>query len=203
LNEALEKLEKMMANSMPGDQECDKPGGGGKSSVSKLKDARKSLKEQLQQMIEGLKNGQDNQVGRQIGKSLMQQEILKNMIGDLLMDESVGSSAKEQLRAVEQLIEQNRRDLLTENLNDNIINRQNLILDRLLKAEKAEIERDLDQDRESKTAAQKFYTNPNPDLLFEYKEKEKNKTEEIRYNSIRMRKFYEDKFRIYINKVNQ
>ena len=36
LNEALENLEKMMANAMPGDQECDKPGGRGKGSMSKL-----------------------------------------------------------------------------------------------------------------------------------------------------------------------
>lgn len=201
LNEALENLEKMMANSMPGDQECDKPGGNGKGSMSKLKDAQQSLKGQLQRMIEGMKKGEEGKLGQQIGKSLMQQEILKNAISELLMDQSVGSSAKEQLGAIDKLIEQNRADLLNKNLSDNIINRQNLILDHLLKAEKAEMERDVDENRESTTAEQKFYSNP--DLLFEYKEREKNKTEDLRFNSVRMRKFYEEKYRSYINKVNQ
>ena len=68
------------------------------------------------------------------------------------------------------------------------INRQNLILDHLLKAEKAEMERELDDTRESTTAEQKFYSNP--ESVFEYKEEEKNKVEDLRFNSVRMRKFY-------------
>ncbi|PTN08921.1 DUF4175 family protein [Mangrovibacterium marinum] len=200
LNEALENLEKMMANSMPGDQSCDKPGGGGKAGMGKLKDAQQSLKDQLQKMIDGLKNGEQGQLGEQVGKSLMQQEMLKQMIGEMMMDEGVGSSAKEQLRAIEQLIEQNRLDLLGKKIDDSLIRRQNLILDHLLKAEKAEQERDLDEQRESKTADQIFYSNP--DSVFEYKGKENNREEDLRYNTIRMRKFYENKFRNYINQLN-
>jgi len=190
-----------MANSMPGDQECDKPGKGGKSSMQKLKDTQQSLKDQLQRMIESLKNGEKGHLNEQIGKSLLQQEKMKQMIGDLLMDEGVGSSAKEQLRAIEQLIEQNRVDLIQKNLTDNMVTRQNLILDRLLKAEKADMERDVDDQRESKTAQQIFYSNP--DMFLEYKNKEKNKEQEILYNNFRLRSFYEQKFRNYMNQVNK
>ncbi|WP_147377222.1 DUF4175 family protein [Mangrovibacterium diazotrophicum] len=201
LNEALENIEKAMANAMPGDQECDKPGQGGKSSMKKLQDAQQSLKDQLQRMIEGLKNGENGQLDQQIGKSLIQQEMMKQMISDLMMDDGIGSSAKEQLRVIEQLIEQNRLDLIQKNISDNMIARQNLILDRLLKAEKSERERDLDDQRESKTADQIFYSNP--ELIFEYNPKEKNNLDGIMYNDFRLRKFYEEKFRSYINKVNQ
>ena len=201
LNEALENIEKAMANAMPGDQECDKPGQGGKGSMKKLQDAQQSLKDQLQRMIESLKNGENGQLDQQIGKSLIQQEMMRQMISDLLMDEGIGSSAKEQLRAIDQLIEQNRLDLIQKNVTDNMIARQNLILDRLLKAEKSERERDLDEQRESKTADQIFYSNP--ELIFEYNRKEKNNLDGIMYNDFRLRKFYEEKFRNYINKVNQ
>ncbi|WP_372774535.1 DUF4175 family protein [Mangrovibacterium sp.] len=201
LNEALENLEKAMANSMPGDQQCDKPGQGGKTSMQKLKEGQQSLKDQLQRMIEGLKNGSSGKLSEQIGKSLIQQEMLKQMIGEMLLDEGVGSSAKEQLRGVDQLIEQNRVDLIQKKLGNQLISRQNLILERLLKAEKSEMERDVDDKRESKTAEQVFYSNP--ELFFQYKDVEKNKEEEIRYNNYRLHNFYDKKFRDYLNLVNR
>lgn len=200
LNEALENLEKAMASSMPGDQQCDKPGNSKSPGFGKLKDAQQSLKDQLQQMIESLKNGENGKLSEQIGKSLMQQEMVKSMINDLLMDEGIGSSAKEQLRGIENLIEQNRVDLIQKNLTQNMVTRQNLILDRLLKAEKSEMERDVDQERESQTAEEIFYRNK--EMYLEYKQEEKNSKEELLFNNLKMRYFYDKKYRSYINELN-
>ena len=201
LNEVLENLEQMMANSMPGDQECDKPGKGGKSSLDHLKKTQQSLKDQMQRMIDDMKSGKNGKLSEQIGKTLIHQELMKQMVREAISGGDVGSSAKEQLKSIEQIIEQNRVDLIQKNITNRMVVRQNLILDRLLKAEKAELERDIDDKRESKTAAQLFYSNPN--VFFEYNKTEKNREEDIRFDNLRLRSFYDQKFRSYINQINQ
>ena len=198
LNEVLENMERQMADGMPGDQECQNPGSG-KSGMSQLKDAQESLKKQLEKMIEQMKNGADGKLNENIGRSLAQHEMLQQMIREMLSGSEVGSSAKEQLKQVENLIEQNRRDLVNKNVTNSMINRQNLILDRLLKAEKAEMERELDDERESKTADDLFYSNPLE--FFEYKQKDDNRMEEIRYDNYRLRYYYDQKYKKYINQL--
>ncbi|WP_423129843.1 coiled-coil domain-containing protein [Gaoshiqia sp. Z1-71] len=198
LNEVLENMERQMADGMPGDQECQNPGSG-KSGMSQLKDTQESLKKQLEKMIEQMKSGSEGNLNESIGKSLAQHEMLQQMIREMVNGSEVGSSAKEQLKQVENLIEQNRRDLINKNVTSSMINRQNLILDRLLKAEKAEMEREMDDERESKTADDLFYSNPLE--FFEYKQKDDNRMEEIRYDNYRLRYYYDQKYKKYINQL--
>ncbi|MFV0378671.1 MAG: hypothetical protein ACK5JD_15370 [Mangrovibacterium sp.] len=201
LNEALENLEEAQANAKPGDQQCEKPGGGGSGSMKQLKDAQQAIKDQMQRMLEEMKNGRTGQLGEQSGKALVQHEMMKKMIQDLMNDSDIGSSAKEQLRAVEQIIEQNRVDLIQKKLTDQLIVRQNQILDRLLKAEKSEFERELDDKRESKSAEQLFYSNPSK--FFQHKSKDRTSEESIRYFNIQLRSYYDQKYRDYLNQLNQ
>lgn len=201
LNEALEDLERAQSNSMPGDQECEKPGQGGKSSMQKLKDAQQSLKDQMQRMIEEMKKGSGGRLSEEVGKTLFQQDMMKKLIQDALTDSEIGSSAKEQLRAIDQIIEQNRIDLIQKNITSSLVVRQNQILDRLLKAEKSEFERDFDDKRESNTAKQIFYSNPAN--VFEYNRTLKNKDENIRYYNLQLRSYYDQKYKDYINKLNE
>ncbi len=201
LNEALENLEKQLANSMPGDQQCDKPGKNGKSGMNMMKQAQQSLKDQLQQMIEQMKSGDGKLMNQQLGKTLAQHEMLQQMVREMLTDTEVGSAAKEQLKEIDLLIEQNRIDLINKNVSSSMINRQNLILNKLLKAEKAEMERDIEDERESKTADDKFYSNPAE--FFEYKKADENNSEEIRYNNFKLRNYYDQKYKKYINQLNK
>ncbi len=196
LNESLENLEKQMGG---GDQESDKQGEG-KSGMNMLKEAQQSLKDQMQQMIEQMKNGDGKNLKQQIGKSLIQQEMIQQMISEMLNNSEVGSSAKEQLKQMELLNEQNRVDLMNKSITTTMINRQNLILDKLLKAEKSEMERDVEDERESKTADDEFYSNPVE--FFEYKHGEKTIIEDIRYNNYKLRNYYDKIYREYINNLN-
>ncbi|MGD9929681.1 MAG: hypothetical protein AB7U05_06650 [Mangrovibacterium sp.] len=200
LNETLENLEKQLSESMPGDQECDKPGSGGKPGLNILKDAQQSLKDQMQQLIQQMKDGNSKGLNENIGRMLARQEMLQQMVRQAILGNEVGSSAKEQLRQVETLIEQNRLDLIQKNLTNSMINRQNLILDKLLQAEKAEMERDVDDERESKSADEKFFSNPVK--YFEYKQTEKINQQYIQYKSYKLRQFYDQKYKQYINQLN-
>ena len=200
LNEALDNLQKQMAEGMPGDQQCDKPGGN-QSQMNMLKDAQQNLKQQLQQMIEQMKQGKSGNMSEQIGQTLAQQEMMQQMIRDLMMDSEVGSAAKEQLKQINELLEHNNIDLANKNINSSLISRQNLILNKLLKAEKAEMERDVEDERESKTVDDSFYSNPIE--FFEYKKQEKEFNDAIERNNYQLRNFYDRKYKNYINNLRE
>lgn len=200
LNEALKNLERQMANSMPGDQQCNKPGQDGKAGFDLLKQAQESLKQQLQQMIEQMKSGNSQNMSEQLGRTLSQQEMMQQMIRDLINSDEIGSSSKQQLKQIDRLIENTRIDIINQRISQQTIHRQNLILDRLLKAEKAEIEREIDDERDSKTAEEKFYSNPA--TFFEYNNKETKFDNQIFRKKYKLKKFYQDKYREYINDLN-
>jgi hypothetical protein len=200
LSEAIENIKKQEENGQPGDGDCDKPGGkGSKPGMKSLKDSQSSIKEQLQQMIDQMKKGDMGKLSKSIGQTIAQQEIMQQMIREMLNGKSVGSKAGEQLKAIDQLLEQSRKDLINKNINSELINRQNLILSKLLDAEKSEIERDFDEKRESKTAVD--IKNRNPENYFEYKNKTKNENELIKPNSFKLRSFYDQKYNDFINQI--
>jgi len=200
LSEALENIKKQEENGQPGDGDCDKPGGkGSKSGMKSLKDSQSSIKEQLQKMIDQMKKGEMGNMSKSIGQTLAQQEIMQQLIREMLNGKSVGSKAGEQLKAIDQLLEQSRKDLINKNINSELINRQNLILSKLLDAEKSEIERDFEEKRESKNGID--IKNRNPESYFEYNKKLKNESELIKRNNYKLRSFYDQKYNEFINQI--
>jgi hypothetical protein len=185
---------------MPGEGDCEKPGGkNSKPGMQSLKESQSSIKEQLQQMIDQMKKGDMGKLSKSIGQTLAQQEIMQQLIRDMLNTGSVGSKASDQLKAIDQLLEQSRKDLINKNISNELISRQNLILSRLLNAEKAEIERDTDEKRESKTALD--IKKANPENYFEYKNQLKNENEMIKRNNFRLRSFYDQKYNNFLNQL--
>lgn len=199
LNEALENLEEQMANAQPGDQQCENPGNG-KSGMSQMKDSSESMKKQLQKMIEQMKNGQGQNMSQQMGESLMQHEMMQQMLRDMMNNGSVGSGTKGKLQQIDKMLEQNRKQLMNKNVNIEMITRQNLITTRLLEAERAEMERDFENKRESESADE-FYSNPI--RFFEYKEKENFTIEYLNKNSHKLNNFYINKYKQYLNNIEK
>ncbi len=199
LNEALENLEEQMANAQPGDQQCENPGNG-KAGMNMLKQASDNIKQQLQQMIEQMKNGNGQNMSQQLGQSLMQHEMMQQMLRELMNEGGVGSEAKKQLQQIDNMLEQNRKELMSKSINAQTLARQNLITTRLLEAEKAELEREFDEKRESESADE-FYSNPIK--FFEYKEKENYTIEYLKKNSHKLNNFYNNKYKQYINNIEK
>jgi len=200
LSEALENIKEQEKNSMPGDGDDDKPGAkGSKPGMKSLKDSQGSIKEQLQQMIDQMKKGDVGKMSKSIGQTLAQQEIMQQLIRDMVNSGSVGSKASDQLKAIDQLLEQSRRDLINKNVTNELINRQNLILSKLLDAEKSEIERDFEDKRESKTATD--VKKSNPEGYFEYNDRIKNENELIKKGSFKLRSFYDQKYNSFLNQI--
>jgi len=197
LNEALDNLEKEMANSQPGDQECENPGNG-KPGMNSLKESSESIKQQLQKMIDQMKNGNSQNMGQQMGQSLMQHEMMQQMLRDMMNNGSVGSEAKKQLQQIDDMLEQNRKELMNKSINAQTLARQNQITSRLLEAEKAEKERDFDDKRESKTADE-FYSNPVK--FFEYKKDDNFSIEYLNRNAHKLNNFYNNKYKQYLKNI--
>ena len=186
LNEALENLEKQQANSQPGDQQCENPGQGN-PGMQNLKESSESLQKQLEQMIEQMKSGNNQGMSQQLGQSLMQHEMMQQMLRDMMNNGSVGSDARNALQQIDQMLEENRRELMSRQINAETLKRQHLITTRLLEAEQAEMEREFDQKRESESA-EDFYSNPVE--FFEYKEKENYSIEYLNKNAHKLNNFY-------------
>jgi hypothetical protein len=200
LSEALENIKKQQNSEGGSEGDCEKPGGkGSKPGMKQLKDSQQSIKDQLQQMIDQMKKGELGKMGKSIGQTIAQQEIMQQMIREMLNGSSVGTKAQEQLKAVDQLLEQSRKELINRNISSDLINRQNLILSKLLDAEKSEIERDFEDKRESKTAID--IRKGNPEGYFEYNNALKNESEKIKRNNYKLKSFYDQKYTQFINKL--
>lgn len=200
LSEALENLKEQEKNSMPGDGDCDKPGGkSSKPSLKSMKESQSSIKDQLQQMIDQMKKGEGGKMSKAIGQTLAQQEMMQQMIREMLNSGSVGSKAGEQLKIADLLLEQSRKDLINKNITSELIQRQNLILSKLLDAEKSEIERDKDDKRESKTALD--VKKDNPEGYFEYNKQLNSDKELIKRNNYKLRSFYDQKYNNFLNQI--
>ncbi len=197
LNEALDNLEQQMANAQPGDQESDTPGQG-KPGMNLLKEQSENIKQQLQQMIDQMKNGNSQDMNKNLGQSLMQHEMMQQMLREIMNGGGVGSEAKKALQQIDDIIEQNRRQLLNRNVNADMITRQNLITRRLLDAEKAELEREFEEERESRSA-EDFYSNPVQ--FFEFLEKNNSSLEYLNRNSHKLKNFYNSKYKQYMNNI--
>jgi hypothetical protein len=198
LNEALENLEKQLANAKPGDCNCENPQGGGKEGMNLLKETSENIRKQLEKMIDQLKGGNPDNMSEQFGQMLMEHEMMQQMLRDIMNNGSVGSGAQKALQQVDEILEQNRQQLLNKNISSEMISRQNLITTRLLEAEKADLEREFEEKRE-RQLADDFYSNPVE--FFEFIKEEKFSIEMLNRDTHKLTNFYNKKFKDYINKV--
>ena len=198
LSDILRQMEEQQASAREGEENCEKGGKGG--SVAKMKGEAENLRKQLQQMIDKLKNGEGTPMSREISESMMQHEMMQQMLRELINNGSVGGQARKQLQEVEQILEQNRRELANKRISPVLMQRHNQILTRLLEAEKSEIERDQDNKRESNSADSHFYSKPS--AIFEKFMPKGITIETFQRKSLKLNSFYQNKYINYVERFN-
>jgi hypothetical protein len=199
LSDVLKQITEEQQNMEQGNGNCKKPGGGG-NSMSGLKSRSEGLKQQLERLIEEMKNG-GKSMSKQLGESLMEYEMMQKMLRELMEGGMIGQNTKNELKQIDQLLEQNKRDIINRRIQTPLIQRQNEIMTRLLEAEKAELERDIENKRESNTADEKFYSNPAK--LFKNEKRENISIENMEKNVLRLNQFYQFKYKNYVEKFNE
>ncbi|MAS52808.1 MAG: hypothetical protein CMD20_06355 [Flavobacteriales bacterium] len=179
-----------MQNNMTGSGSCSKPGGSSpKSGMPDIKQMQKQLSEQMKKMIKELQGGnipgsQGKKNNKGLAKDLAKMSAEQNAIKEKLkklndQQKKQGNGGLGDIKNLLKDLENNEYDLLNKNITRETILRQEQIMNKLLKAENAMRERDLEEKRKSNQGKSYFYRNPQdftPYKSFKLKEQEELKT---------------------------
>lgn len=203
LSEVIKSIQQQMANSQPGNQNCQKPGNNPNpnSMGNSLKQMQKSLQQQLEKMMQMMKNGEGNQkMDGEMGKALSEQEKMRSMLQKMMNQGNVGSDAHETLKKADELLSKVREDILRNNISQNTINRQQEIMTRLLEAENAQNEREMDEKRRSETSKEqrisesaKYFDNNSINTKF---------NEQLLRKKLILKRYYQNKYQDYVNQLD-
>jgi hypothetical protein len=177
MKEALEKGQK--PGEKPGDKKGQKPGSGmgqnGKSG-----------------------NGVPGNA-EQFAKMAAQQEALRRQMQGLM--DKLKNKGTNPGGDIANLMEQTEKDLVNKQLTNETLRRQQDILTRLLESEKAEQEREQDDQRKSNEA--KFQNLSNPEQFIEYKRLKEKEMELLNTVPPGLTPYYKEKVNRYFNNLNK
>jgi len=215
LAEALKQMQNAMNQQMnqKGDSQCKKAGNnpgpksgekpGEKPSAKTLRQLQEQLNQQMEALQKQMQEGKGNMPGmsEQLAKMAAQQEMIRKALQEYqqqLNSEEAGSGTPLN-KAIDDM-EKTEVDLVNKQLTQETLQRQREILTRLLESEKAEMERDLDQKRESNEA--NFINNGNPVQFFKYNSlKRRSGMELLKTVPPNLNPFYKQKVSEYLYKL--
>ncbi|MCB2221495.1 MAG: DUF4175 domain-containing protein [Bacteroidetes bacterium] len=210
LSETLNQMMQAMMMQSQSSSSCKNPGSGmskpgqGKTTMESLRKMQEQLNDQIEQMKSGKQqkgpgspNGKMNQMGQsmseQLARSAAQQEYIRNELNKMaeqLEKEGQFGSSKE-LKKISSDMEKTETDLVNKMLSQETLMRQKQILTRLLKSEKAEMEREKEEKRESIEGKNKY--SRNPEDFSKYKRVQQNEVELLRTVPPSLKPFYKNK----------
>jgi hypothetical protein len=204
-------------------------GGGKKKTAAQMRAMQQQVNEQIQKLKEQLakekgeqqggkeqgnkqgqqkgsqgQNGQQGDGGNmseQLARLAAQQEALRREMQKMgnKMNEN-GKPGGNFAKMLEDM-EKTETDLVNKRITQETIRRQQEILTRLLEAEKAEREQDMDEKRESKTG--KIENNRNPEEYFQYKGLKQKEVEMLKTIPPAMNPYYKSKVSRYFSQSNK
>jgi hypothetical protein len=211
LDEALQQMQMQMANKQPGKGNCEKPGGSGKKpSAGDIKKMQEALSKQLQQMKEQMGKGKKGKKGeskpgsqgmsKEIAQMAAKQAAIRKEIEKMAQELNEDGSGKGNgLKEIAKDMEEQEKDMVNKKFDTEIMNRQQEIISRLLKAENAEREREMDEKRKSLTGDQSLKSNP-LDYL-EYQKQQQKEVELLKTMPPSLKPYYKERVNEYFNKL--
>jgi hypothetical protein len=208
LSETLNQMMQMMMMQSNSSSSCKNSGmpkpGKGKGSMQSLRKMQEQLNQQIEQMKSGKeqqgkgeKPGQQNRTGQsmseQLARTAAEQEFIRNEMRKIAeqLDKAGESGTSRELKKIMEDMEQTETDLVNKMITQETLTRQKQILTRLLESEKAEMEREKDEQRESREG--NFNELRNPEDFLKYKQVQKNEVELLRTVQPSLTPFYKKK----------
>ncbi|GAB3687028.1 ATPase [Spirosoma flavus] len=150
LSDVLKNMQQQMnAMAMPGKgkggKKGEKPGGMG--------EMQQQLNGKMQQLQKGGKSGRG--LSEELSQMAAEQAMIRQMLKKMEENAKGTEAGKQQEKQIKELMEkmdESETDLVNKRVNQNLINRQNEILTRLLESEKALKQQDEDPKRQAETA---------------------------------------------------
>ena len=221
LSESMQQMQEQMASAMPGDQSCEKPGGkghgqGGKSGKEpsdKMSQGQESLKEQMeramenmQKQAEGRKQGKgaaggsgDGVTSKEFAEMAAKQAALRKQLRDRQRKLQEQGKGSRELQDIIDQMDQVETDLVNKRLTNQMMERQEEILTRLLEAEKADRQQDEEERRESESARDVARTLP--PALQEYLKQREAQTDLYREANPALTPYYRQVVERYLNEL--
>jgi hypothetical protein len=204
LSEALDQLQNAMKKGSSG------KGKGKQQSISQLAKMQEQLNKNMQKAREQMQqqgnpgksqNGNNENISEQLAKLARQQQMIRQALEQLNREENKdGTGSLGNLDKISKEMEQTEHDLVNRRITDEAIKRQQQIQSRLLEAEKAEQQREQDQQRESN--AGKDIPPGYIKALQEYRQANEKQTEQVRTVSPAINFYYKLKIKSYFDLLN-
>ena len=213
LSESMQQMQQQMAGMMSGSQMCQKPGsskGQGKKGKQdgpgdKISEGQEEMSEELKKMME--KQGKDGKGGKgnsakDFAEAAKRQAALRKALERLSQEQQEnGQGASDDLQKIIDEMNKQEIDLVNKRLDNEMLSRQQEILTRLLEAESAQKERELDDKRKSE--AGEDIKNELPPSIEEYIKKRKSLLEQYKYSSPQMKPYYKQLVDEYYKKLKR
>jgi hypothetical protein len=205
LSEALEQLQNEMKNAKGGQGKGKKQSLAGMAKMQQqLNQNMQKAREQSQQQGSQSKPGQQSQnrsMSQQFAKMAREQQEIREMLQQYNQQENKdGTGALGNIDKISQQMEQNERDLVNRRITDEALKRQQQIQSRLLEADKADQQREKDEQRESHAG------NDIPPgyikALQDYQQAQTRQTEQIRTVSPALNLYFKQKINYYFDQIN-
>lgn len=165
--------------------------------MQQAKQNQQNLIQTLQQMVQQMKEG-NKPSSQQMAQSLRMQELLQQYLQELQQGSSTNPQTKQLYDQMQQLIEQNKRDIINRNITDNLLNRENQVFKKLLNLENAEKQQEFDDERESRSGNN--FNNKTSEPNFPLNKQQGSK-EFIFRNYLDIDLFYLNKYNNYMQKI--
>ena len=173
--------------------------GGQMPNMSQL---QKQLNQKIQQLKQGQKSGR--QLSEGLAKMAAEQERLRRMLQEMRQYMDNGDKGKAGKQALDNLakeMEKTEEDLVNKRLNNQLIQRQNRIQTRLLEAETAMRERELDKKREAESAQQR--EKAVPPAFEEYFKQKEREIELLKTVPLKLNPFYKKEVEQYFDRLGK
>ena len=207
LTDALQKTKEEVNRSgkRQGEKNSDKErqrNSSGDSGYPKMKQFQRNLKKQLEDLVSQMKNGEKGKpLHQRISNMIRENELFRKSLNEFISEAgSMSSREKQLLNEINQLIDQNIRDMANYSVSGQLINRNNLIYNKLLMSEKASKEKeDFEDKRKSESATQTRFHRP--EQMFEFQKKSAFIKTDIQKSDLKLNTYFKSMYNHYYIKL--
>lgn len=202
LNRILENMLMQMSGGMAGQQMSEQRGKKMSLSESQKKLNQKLQALEKQQSEKGeSKKGESKKLSDDLAKIAVEQELIRQRLEQELEGAGGTEDHNKLLKDLIKTIEDSQKDLIEQKITKETIERQKDILTRLLKSEKADRERQKDNQRESRTAEDYDPVN-RPDILDDYLKEKEFQIELLKTIPTSLNPYYKQRVNKYLEKIH-
>ena len=197
LDDVLQQMQQQMSDATGKGKKGKK---GGKEKMPGLSELQKKLNEQIEQLQKSGKSGR--QLSEELAKLAAEQEMIRQQLQEMedkLNNENKGggNGTKEAIKKMEQT----EKDLVNKHITRQTIQRQQDILSRLLKAENAMRERELDKERESENPDD--LSRDLPPQFEEYLKAKEKEVELLQTIPLKLNPYYKEEVNKYFKRLGE